>query len=438
MDTDLTRKVYQVFDPAPLQATQMDLYVDLDPVRGNPDVVTRLAERILFSNKPTCQIIAGHRGCGKSTELRRLQRSLTEKCLFVVYCEADEDIDRNDVDFPEVLVAVIRQMAKQLKDQLGISLKPGYFRDRFDRLKKFFGSEVSLDQIDLETGLATLAMTVKSSPDARMEIRKLLDPDTANWVTAANDVIGQAKAELLAKKYRDLVIIVDDLDKMVNRPLMEANCSTAEYLFVHREAQLIAFECHLVYTMPISLAYSAQEQNIANLYGGHPVVVPMSKLTERPPSRKPYPAGLEKFAEIIRTRLATVPASPEEVFASPEVQDRLIRLSGGQPRELMILIRDAIIGNGLPIAAAAVERAARDGRQAYGRQLQAEHMPILDNVRKDGKLVRDSGNDALVRELLESRAILQYENADEWYDVNPLVPPANKPDLPHKPPRKKQ
>ena len=435
MDTDLTRKVYQVFDPAPLQATQMDLYVDLDPVRGNPDVVTRLAERILFSNKPTCQIIAGHRGCGKSTELRRLQRSLTEKCLFVVYCEADEDIDRNDVDFPEVLVAVIRQMAKQLKDQLGISLKPGYFRDRFDRLKKFFGSEVSLDQIDLETGLATLAMTVKSSPDARMEIRKLLDPDTANWVTAANDVIGQAKAELLAKKYRDLVIIVDDLDKMVNRPLMEANCSTAEYLFVHREAQLIAFECHLVYTMPISLAYSAQEQNIANLYGGHPVVVPMSKLTERPPSRKPYPAGLEKFAEIIRTRLATVPASPEEVFASPEVQDRLIRLSGGQPRELMILIRDAIIGNGLPIAAAAVERAARDGRQAYGRQLQAEHMPILDNVRKDGKLVRDSGNDALVRELLESRAILQYENADEWYDVNPLV---TKPDLPHKPPRKKQ
>jgi len=320
VDTDLTRKVYQVFDPAPLQATQMDLYVDLDPVRGNPDVVTRLAERILFSNKPTCQIIAGHRGCGKSTELRRLQRSLTEKCLFVVYCEADEDIDRNDVDFPEVLVAVIRQMAKQLKDQLGISLKPGYFRDRFDRLKKFFGSEVSLDQIDLETGLATLAMTVKSSPDARMEIRKLLDPDTANWVTAANDVIGQAKAELLAKKYRDLVIIVDDLDKMVNRPLMEANCSTAEYLFVHREAQLIAFECHLVYTMPISLAYSAQEQNIANLYGGHPVVVPMSKLTERPPSRKPYPAGLEKFAEIIRTRLATVP--PRRRRCSPRRRSR--------------------------------------------------------------------------------------------------------------------
>jgi hypothetical protein len=85
-----------------------------------------------------------------------------------------------------------------------------------------------------------------------------------------------------------------------------------------------------------------------------------------------------------------------------------------------------------------VERAARDGRQAYGRQLQAEHMPILDNVRKDGKLVRDSTNGELVRELLESRAILQYENDDEWYDVNPLVPPPPKPDLPQKLPRKKQ
>jgi hypothetical protein len=434
----LTRKVYQVFDPAPLRATQTDLYVDLDPVRGSPNAVAHLANRILLSNKPTCQIIAGHRGCGKSTELRRLQRSLTEKCLFVVYCEADEDIDRNDVDFPEVLVAVIRQVAKQLREQQGISLKPGYFRDRFDRLKKFFGSEVSLDQIDLETGLATLALTVKNSPDARMEIRKLLEPDTANLVRAANDVIGQAKAELLAKKYRDLVIIVDDLDKMVNRPLKEANCSTAEYLFVHREGQLTAFGCHLVYTMPISLAYSAQEQAIATLYGGHPEVVPMTKLSGRPPGREPHPDGLAKFAEIIRKRLATVPALTEDVFASPEVMGELIRLSGGQPRELMILIRDAIIANGLPIVAAAVERAARDGRQAYGRQLQAEHMPILDNVRKDGKLVRDSTNDELVRELLESRAILQYENADEWYDVNPLVPPPPKPDLPHKPPRKKQ
>jgi hypothetical protein len=278
-------------------------------------------------------------------------------------------------------------------------------------------------------------MTVKSSPDARMEIRKLLDPDTANWVTAANDVIGVAKAELVAKGFRDMVIIVDDLDKMVNRPSTEAGCSTAEYLFVNRQGQLTDFACHMVYTMPISLAYSAQEQTITSLYGGHPEVVPMTKLATRPPGRKPHPAGLAKFAEIIRTRLATVPASVEDVFASPEVMGELIRLSGGQPRDLMILIRDAIIANGLPIASGAVERAARDGRQAYGRQLQAEHMPILDQVRKDGKLVRDSKNDALVRELLESRAILQYENTEEWYDVNPLVP---KPDLPHKPPRKKR
>ena len=57
MDTDLTRKVYQVFDPAPLRATQTDLYVDLDPVRGSPNAVAHLANRILLSNKPTCQIM---------------------------------------------------------------------------------------------------------------------------------------------------------------------------------------------------------------------------------------------------------------------------------------------------------------------------------------------------------------------------------------------
>jgi len=434
MDAYLTKKVYQVFNPAPLRATQMDLYVDLDPVRGNADVVSRLANRFVLSNKPTCQIIAGHRGCGKSTELCRLQHSLSGQGLFVVYCESDEDIDRNDVDFPEVLVAIIRQTAAQLRNEQDILLKPGYFKDRWDRLKNVL-SKVSLDEIGLEAGLVKLALTVKSSPDARMEIRKLLEPDTANWVQAANDVIGQAKNELIAKGFSDMVIIVDDLDKMVNRLSTEADCSTAEYLFVNRQAQLTAFGCHLVYTMPISLAYSAQEQTIASLYGGHPAVVPMTKLAGRPPGRKPHPDGVAKFAEIIRNRLATVPASPEQVFASDEVRNELIRLSGGQPRELMILIRDAIIANGLPIAPGAVERAARDGRRAYGRQLQAEHMPILDNVRKDGRLVRDSKNDALVRELLESRAILQYGNDKEWYDVNPLVP---EPDRPRKASRKKR
>jgi len=423
MSNDLARRVYQVFDPGPLRQQDSDLYVELDQVRGSTGVVARLADRIRLSDKATCQILAGHRGSGKSTELRRLQHLLQQgdDRVFVVYCKADDDIDRNDVDFPEVLIALVRQMAAQLKDSLKISLKPGLIKDRVQRIKHLLASEISFDKVGLAAGLLSLSAAIKGSPDARLEIRKLLEPDTSNWLHAAYDLIGLAKLELAKKGYSDLVVIVDDLDKMVLRTHPTAGCSTGEYLFVHREAQLTDFQCHVIYTMPIALAYSSLEPRIANLYGGHPPVMPMVKIAEPPPARKRFAPGFQKFREMIRARLKRTGAKESDVFKSAAVRDELIRLSGGQPRVLMLLIREAIVGGDLPIDAAAVDRARQEGTRAYARQLRKDHRPILDEVRKTGALTRTEQNDAIIRELLDSRAILQYTNAPEWYAVNPLI-----------------
>ncbi len=87
----------------------------------------------------------------------------------------------------------------------------------------------------------------------------------------------------------------------------------------------------------------------------------------------------------------------------------------------MILLREAIIGGGLPITDAAVDRAEGEGRRAFARQLHEEHLKIIGQVRKDGKLRRTRDNEELVRDLLDSRAILQYVNKDEWYGVNPVI-----------------
>jgi hypothetical protein len=424
MNPEEVQKVYQVFDPGPLKPEDTELYVDLDEVRGSPGIVHRLEQRIRLADKPTCQIVAGHRGSGKSTELRRLQKKLATgpEPLFVVYCEADQDIDRNDVDFPEVLIAIVRQLAAQLKDRAGISLKPGYFKDRLHRLKNLLGSEVTFDEFEVDQGLFKLSGAIHGSPDARLAIRKHLDPDTSNWIDAANDLIGTALLELIKKGYGGLVIIVDDLDKMVLRPHPGAGCSTCEYLFVHRGAQLAAFKCHMIYTMPIALAYSGAESILTNLYGSHPLVVPMTKVRARPPEKKPCEAGVKKFRQVIAKRLQHVAVAESDVFTQGKVRDDLIQLSGGQPRELMILMREAIIGGELPINPAAVDRAKREGRRAYARQMRAEHWPIIKAVRKDGCLPRDASNDSAIRELLDSRAVLQYVNADEWYGANPLLP----------------
>ena len=417
------KKIYQAFDPEPLSAEQTDLYVDLDAVRGSSGLVNELAQRIQLSKSTTCQLLAGHRGSGKTTELRRLQRELEsgKEKYFAVFCEILNDIEPNDVDFPDVLISIIRQTARQLRERISIKLKPGYFKQRWDEAKDFLSREVDLNSLELDVGLAKLSAAIKSSPNTRIEIRKLLEPRTNSWIEAANDVLGQAVLELSKKNYSGLVIIVDGLDKMTLRPHPTVGCSTAEYLFAERHAQLTAFHCHVVYTMPIALAYSCRERNIANLYGytASPVV-PMTMIFDA--AGKKNKTGFDKFTDLIRKRLNMAGVAERDVFESGGIRDKIIEYSGGQPRELITLIRDSTIAGPLPITLLMVENVARKVRHAYARQLFQEHWTIIKQVKRDHKLRRTRENDLLYMELLDSRAILQYKNNGEWYGVNPLLP----------------
>jgi hypothetical protein len=422
---DVIRRIYREFDPAPLKPGQTNLYVDLHAVRGDEYVTDRLEQRIRLSEHAICQVLPGHRGSGKSTELRFLKYKLEhpgkEPRQFVVLCEADDYVDRNDVDFPEILIAVVRQMAAELRQREGISLNASYLRDRVRRLGKLLTTEVNFDELELDVGLLKVSAALKGSPDAREDVRKLLEPDTSNWIEATNRLIGDATVELRKKGYAGMTVLVDDLDKMILRPHEKAGCSTTEYLFVHRAAQLTAFECHVLYSMPLSLAYSHQEQTIKSLYGGHVPVIPMVKVLTRPPTSSPFQPGVDKLVEMIERRLQNANAGQVNVFSSDAVRDDLIMLTGGQPTALMTLIREAIVTNGLPITAEALARVRKEGRREFAHFLRHEHWALLREVNERGVITRTSANENAFRELLDGRAILQYVNDEEWYGVNPLA-----------------
>ena len=427
MSDDLKR-IYQAFDPSPLSAEQTDLYVNLDTVRGSSGLVDRLAQSIRLAAAPTCQLLAGHHGSGKSTELRRLQQNLqnSKEKFFAVLCDMQEDMDPNDVDFPDVLIGIIRQTAAQIREKLSIELKPGYFKQRWEEAKSILRREIDLTAVELDAGLAKFSAVIKDSPDTRVEIRKLLEPHTTNWIEAANDVIREAELRLSKKGYSGLAIIVDGLDKVSPRYHESGRCTLAEYLFENRFTQLTAFKCHLVYTMPISVAYSCRERNIAHLYGYvAPPVIPMVMVCDA--DNHKHNEGFDKFKELIKKRCRKVDVETS-IFENTEVEDKVIEYSGGQPREVMTLIRDCLVQGGLPIKTTSVKQVARKIRHAYDRQLREEHWSIVKQVRKDHRLKRNEDNDHLYMELLDSRAILQYENGGEWYGINPLLPspPASK------------
>ncbi|MGK7916852.1 MAG: hypothetical protein AB4038_15120, partial [Prochloraceae cyanobacterium] len=72
------RDAYRICTPEPLIGADIDrYYVDLSSVR-NTDTVQKITTKLQFL-EPTefCTILfTGHRGCGKSTELRKIQKRL--------------------------------------------------------------------------------------------------------------------------------------------------------------------------------------------------------------------------------------------------------------------------------------------------------------------------------------------------------------------------
>jgi hypothetical protein len=66
------KAIYAAFSPSPLTAEQNALYIDLDKVRGSAGVVPVLERHIRLAGSATSQVLAGHKGTGKTTELVRV------------------------------------------------------------------------------------------------------------------------------------------------------------------------------------------------------------------------------------------------------------------------------------------------------------------------------------------------------------------------------
>lgn len=83
------------------------VYIDFSELRGE-NIITTLLDQITFfqPDEPTCNLFTGHIGCGKSTELLRLQVELEKADFHVVYFESSEDLEITDVDIADVLLAI--------------------------------------------------------------------------------------------------------------------------------------------------------------------------------------------------------------------------------------------------------------------------------------------------------------------------------------------
>ncbi len=416
-------EIYNAFDPAPLPANSK-LYVDCKAVRGGSDVLVELGKTIRFSDRPTCQLYTGHRGGGKSTELLRLKQDLEQKGCTVVYFSAeDEDVNPEDVEYTDILLACTRHLLEQVKQA---DPKPvlSWLRERGQTLKEVLLTDISLADLKAEVGIkefAKITTSIRTQPTQRAKLRELLNPYTEKLVQALNEFIADAKRKLPQDNQR-LVVIADGLEK-VTLATKEGGRTNHDEIFIDRAEQLKGLDCDVIYTVPISLVLSNRVPDLVEIYGCLPYVLPMVMTETR--QNEPNSEGIETLKSIVWTRVWSI-ESPKifsretEIFDSPETFKRLCLMSGGHLRNLLLLVRMAIQYNedeSLPIRASSLSQAVRQLRKAYRNTVNEDQWSLLAEVYRSKQIPNDEAH----RSLLFTRCLLEYRDEEIWYDVHPVL-----------------
>jgi hypothetical protein len=262
-----------------------------------------------------------------------------------------------------------------------------------------------------------LGFEIKNNPTARSELRQHLQPRTTALLEAMNAFIDNAKKKIQNQGYAGLVIIVDNLDRVLRTPMPGLNRNYQEELFITCAPHLTSPRCHIIYTVPPALIYSPNGAHLMNLYGTQYRMLPMVPVTTRQGAS--YTPGVEKLRESILKRLAFASVLEKDVFDSPATMERLSTASGGYVRNLMALTRNALLqGGDLPIKREAVEFAILQARQGFEVGMRDEHWDMLRTVAHSQEPVAEEA----CLQMLDNLALLgYYDKEGMWFNVHPVL-----------------
>jgi len=208
------KTAYQLCNVEPLEGEDLErYYVNLSGVRKTTAIAS-VNTRLDFqeAEKYTTILFTGHRGCGKSTELKRIQKEW-EKYYRVIYLEVNEETDINDVGYTDFYLITIKQVEFEMR-RLGLKLDPrlmenfeAWFKDVTQETERTVESSVSVEgEVTLGPEapflaklLVKLLAQIKGSDKQKKTIRQTLEKDISRLKADINLLLNDAVKKLRKK-----------------------------------------------------------------------------------------------------------------------------------------------------------------------------------------------------------------------------------------------
>ena len=344
-------------------------------------------------------LFCGHRGSGKSTELRNLRNRFHNADLYhVVFADAAVELDVHNLRYQDILLHLAAKLAEQLDaahcgiDPLHLEPLYEWFAERVEKheqTKQFAqearaGMEAAPSVPFLAKVFGSISVAFKTNASYKEELRLVLKNYFTDFADAFNKLVTRSQ-EVLDQR---LLFVVDGTDRL--------HGDDADAFFRTDVHQLQQVKGLFIYCAPIHLAYEGRAaQDFDSV-----LHLPMVKVENEDGS--PNEGGLSVMRRMLELR------ADSKLFDAG-VTDRLARTSGGHPRELLHLLRYAFLhAKDERFGSESAERAVRSLASDYRRFLNPEDYRILASI-DAGREVHEEEASRL-NNLLYNLALLECNN----------------------------
>jgi hypothetical protein len=403
------KDVYFVFDPVRDLSTEEELanlYVDRNShVR---DQITLSLEGDLERQRPVHLLFTGHRGSGKSTEINKLCSELDDK-FFIVKVSFS---NRPDVDYVDVLLKAAMTLFKTATDEEVIKKAPAQILDAIwgDVSKfienKLFGYQISHEELGVNASFGAKVNLYavefegkfETEPQSRQEFKHKSEKLLAEII----DKINLLSESIRTSYKRPVLFIFEDADKI--------DIKNAKEIFYQHSTTLVNIRASAIYVIDISLRYNP-DFSVTKASFSECLCLPNIKLL----TKDNQPTGGNQVLEKI------IDCRAETMLFAKDAKECLINASGGLIRTLISLIQSAaskaIIEKSTIITKAHVEHAMNRQKGDFIAMLASKDYPLLFDRHQDKQLTSDDDTQTL----LQSLALLEYDNGELWCDVHPII-----------------
>ena len=241
--------------------------------------------------------------------------------------------------------------------------------------------------------------------------------NVSDLVESCNRLLDMCSDSLMKKSNRELLVIIEDLDKTPVSP------QQLQELFLQYGSVFQALRVSIIFTIPVWLGYSP---------GAERLPLDRAMIHDTPVFNKrhePHSKGREAVQDVLQARVST------KLFANGQME-RLVVASGGNLRDLFFMVSDAAELAQLRSpdsktiesadAQASIAKMRREYRMKLGQSPYdgGEQTPYSEKSKRLVEVYNRTPDhdvpDRILYSLLRGRAIQEF-NGDGWFGVHPLV-----------------